>query len=668
MPVAVQPSPRPQSRRARARILALIVLGSLSIPFGLPGGATAAPADHLVVSEVVTGGASASDELIELHNPTASSLPLEGLELIYVTASGATISRRTAWDAGAASVPPGGHVLVANEAGAFAPIADALYASGMAATGGSVAIRIMGATSAIDAVGWGTATSTWREGDSAVVPDAGSSIERLPGGDLGSSHDTDDNASDFVARVVPEPQNLASPPTPAPGGGDPVSTPIPPVPTPIPTPVPPEPTPIPPPATPIAAARSAADGTELTIEGVALTGSGFHDGGGFVADASGGIAVLVTDGAFTRGTLLRITGEIDDRFAQRTLRADGQAVVSVGPGTAPAPRLLATGSVGEETEGELVDIAGTIVGGATTLTTAVAFDVDDGSGPTRVLVGTDTGIDTTIWKAGVGLELNGVAGQRDSTGSGTAGYRVMPRDAADIMRIEPGSPTASPSPPGSPTESPASSAAPGALLTIEGARALPKNARARVRGVVTLPTGVVDESSAIIQDGSGAILLRLGDDVGRLTLGQLVEVAGTRSTKSGMETLRVTEAPTKIGSGSPPSPARIRTGSAGEALEAHLVTVRGALVANARKASSGSVSFEIDDGSWTPPDRGLSGDRRRARPPRCRRVGRGGRRAGTGDDRGAAHAWLPGLAAEHLGPSHRRGRDRRASRFRRVIR
>ncbi|HET8777449.1 MAG TPA: lamin tail domain-containing protein, partial [Candidatus Limnocylindria bacterium] len=150
--------------------------------------------DHLVVSEVVTGGASASDELIELYNPTAAALPLEGLELIYVSSTGATITRRAAWALGAPSVPAGGHVLVANEAGIFASIADAVYASGMAATGGSVALRIAGAGTAIDAVGWGTAASTWREGANAAAPSAGASIERLPGGALGSTQDTDDNA------------------------------------------------------------------------------------------------------------------------------------------------------------------------------------------------------------------------------------------------------------------------------------------------------------------------------------------------------------------------------------------------------------------------------------------------------------------------------------------
>ena len=177
--------------------------------------------NHLVVSEVVTGGASASDELIELHNPTTSALPLEGLEVIYVTSTGATITRRAAWEVGAPSVPAGGHVLIANASGIYASIADATYASGMAATGGSVAIRILGASTAVDAVGWGTTTSSWREGVPAIAPATGASIERLPGGALGSGTDTDDNAADFAERLVPGPQNLASVPTPDPAAATP---------------------------------------------------------------------------------------------------------------------------------------------------------------------------------------------------------------------------------------------------------------------------------------------------------------------------------------------------------------------------------------------------------------------------------------------------------------
>src|SRR6185503_11471543 len=97
--------------------------------------------DHLVVSEVTTGGSSASDELIELYNPSTLALPLEGLEVIYVTSTGGTITRKASWAAGAASLPSGAHLLIANGAGAFAGIADLTYTNGLAAPGGSVAIR-----------------------------------------------------------------------------------------------------------------------------------------------------------------------------------------------------------------------------------------------------------------------------------------------------------------------------------------------------------------------------------------------------------------------------------------------------------------------------------------------------------------------------------------------
>jgi hypothetical protein len=548
--------------------------------------------NHLVISEVVTGGASASDELIELYNPTASALPLEGLEVIYVTSTGATITRRAAWEVGAPSVPAGAHVLIANGSGIYASIGDATYVSGMAATGGSVAIRILGASTAVDAVGWGTTTSSWREGVPAIAPATGASIERLPGGALGSGTDTGDNAADFAERLVPGPQNLAAAPTPHPASATPppppLETPVEPHVTPDPTPIT---TPIPtatpslPPATPIAEARAAPDGTEVTIEGVTLTGSDFHDGGGFVADPTGGIAVLLAGGMFSSGEMVRVTGEIDDRFSQRTLRADAGAVVNLGTAADPTPIAATTGTLGESLEGRLVRIVATVVGRPTALTSGVAFDVDDGSGATRVLVGTVTGIETAAWASGTTIELVGVAGQRDSSGSGTDGYRVLPRHAGDVRG--PTSPTGSQSPPPSAD----------GVTPIRAARAAATGTRVRIRGVVTIPTGLLDGQTAVVQDGTGAILLRLGGDAGRLRLSQRVEVDGERSTLGGMESLRVTEAARSLGAGSEPVAPVTRTGEVDEGDEAQLVVVRGAIVASARRWSSATVSFEIDDGS-----------------------------------------------------------------------
>ncbi len=588
--------PFPIHRAAIRLVLIGAVIGA-QLPLGLAivAAEVVAP-DHLVISEVVTGGASASDELIELYNPTDGPLPLEGLEVIYVSASGATVSRRAAWELGASPVPPGGHVLVANAAGLFAPIADATYASGMAATGGSVAIRILGASTAIDALGWGATASTWQEGTPPAAPAAGASLERLPGAAAGSWQDTGLNSADFVERPVPDPQNLSS--APVPPGEPPAPTPVPTTEPPTPVPSDAEPTPVPRVATPISVARDLDDGMEVTVEGIALTGSDFHDGGGFIADATGGIAVLVTDGGFARGDHVRVTGELDDRFSQRTLRVAAPAITALGTGGDPSAVEVATGAVGEGAEGILVQVRGSIVGSGSPLTTGVAFDLDDGSGAARLVVPTASGIDTSTWKAGTTVDLIGVVGQRDSSGSGSTGYRVMPREPADVRLVSQPAATASPEP-SSPAASPDPSgpASPSDVVSIAAARAAAKNARLVVRGVVTLPPGVVDEDTAVIQDETGAIVLRLGENAGTLRSGRRVEVSGTRSTKSGMETLRVTEPVRDLGSSSLPTSPIVRTGSVGEAAEARLVVARGAIVATPRRAASGSASFDIDDGS-----------------------------------------------------------------------
>lgn len=621
-------NPRP---RWLAGLLVFLIVATLPLA---TVSAVAATPDHLLISEVVTGGASASDELIELYNPTTGPLPLEGLELVYVSASGLTVSRRASWAAGAPAVPPFAHLLVANEAGVYGAVADVVYATGMAATGGSVALRIQGAATALDAVGWGTAAGVWSEGVPTPAPAAGSSIERLPGGAAGSGQDTDDNAADFAVRLVPDPQNSGSPPTPDPSGSPTAtatvtatvtssaqasasaapSTPgasasslpsIAPTPTGAPTggPMPTEtPGPSPEATMDLATARSLPDGTSVTVEAVALTDSTFADGGGYVADQTAGIAVLVTDGSFSRGERLRIRGTIDDRYAQRTIRATGSDILPLGTAEAPSPRTGLTGEVGEAVEGLLVRVTGAIVSGPTALSTGPAYDVDDGSGPVRVLVATATGIDTAAWEIGTGLDLVGVVGQRDSSGTGAAGYRLQPRDAADVVGVtQPGSasasasasPWASASPTAEP--SPAPTLAPG-TVTIGTARTLAKNARVTVRGVVTLPTGIVDDATAVIEDATGAIVLRLGDQAGTLARGRLVEVTGARSTKSGMETLRVTVAPVDRGPAAEPAPLSARTGDVGESVEARLVVVRGA-VASPRRSGSGTVSFDVDDGS-----------------------------------------------------------------------
>ena len=631
---------------ASLAMLVLAIDSAVALPLSGEAADPMAPlvaptAVHLVLSEVMTAGASAADEIIELYNPGAVALPLEGLEVVYVTASGATVTPKAAWSIGAPTVAPGDHLLIANEAGIFASLADARYANGLAAAGGSVALRVQGAGTVLDAVGWGTAASTWLETRPAPAPAAGSSLERLPGGFAGSTQDTDDNLVDFAIQPIPDPQNSGSLAVPQPSGSptgsptaspaesgsetpsaDPTATPtdsgspgatISPAETPIetatPTPTPmPGPTPI-----SIATARSLPDGSVVTVEGVTLTSSDFTDGGGYLADATGAIAMLLSDGAFARGVLLRVTGTVDDRYAQRTIRSDATGISVQGPAPEQLPIEIASGEVGEGFEGGLVQLAGTITSAASALSNGIAFDLDDGSGATRILVGSSTGIDTSAWVRGVELSLIGIVGQRDSSGSGTAGFRVQPRDTLDIVAVEPVAtptptplPTPTPNVTASPTATPVASAsatpgptpAPGVpLVTIAEARAATVGSRVRIRGVVTAPSGLLEAGSAVVQDSTGAILVRLGSDAGSLALGQLVELDGTRSTKTGMLSLRVTKAAVLLGTQADPDPLRRATGALGEAEEARLVIARGVVSTPVSRPGGGAVSFDIDDGS-----------------------------------------------------------------------
>ena len=175
-----------------------------------------------LVGEVMTGGAGASDEFLELYNAGGAVLDLNGHELVYVTATGGTVTRKHAWTT-QTLVPPGRHVLLANGAGTYAAMADATYSGGLAATGGGLVLRVTGGDP-VDGLAWGVAANAFVEGFAGPAPAPGSSLERRPGGELGNATDTNDNLVDTFIQSQPVPQNLAAPATPSttPTPSDPV--------------------------------------------------------------------------------------------------------------------------------------------------------------------------------------------------------------------------------------------------------------------------------------------------------------------------------------------------------------------------------------------------------------------------------------------------------------
>ena len=142
------------------------VTGGVIAPLVAPAAVVGWPSSPgLLLAEVVTGGASASDEYVELTNGGATPIDLAGMEVAYVTASGATVTRKASW-AGTTILEPGRHLLLANALGSWATVADATYSGGLAGTGGALVVRPIGGAP-IDAVGWGDATNAFVEGSAA---------------------------------------------------------------------------------------------------------------------------------------------------------------------------------------------------------------------------------------------------------------------------------------------------------------------------------------------------------------------------------------------------------------------------------------------------------------------------------------------------------------------
>ncbi|HYC06943.1 MAG TPA: lamin tail domain-containing protein, partial [Candidatus Binatia bacterium] len=201
-----------RARRLAACLVLVVVLLATVVASGPPSrsdafepaAAVGWPVSSLVIGEVVTGGASASDEYVEVENARGTTVDLDGLEIAYVTSSGSTVTRKATWSA-PRPLAAGQHLLVANASGAFAAIADATYSGGFAATGGAIVLRPVGG-GPVDAVAWGDATNAFVEGTAAPAPPAGSSIERFPGGSAGNGQDSNDNAADFFVQSAPVPQ------------------------------------------------------------------------------------------------------------------------------------------------------------------------------------------------------------------------------------------------------------------------------------------------------------------------------------------------------------------------------------------------------------------------------------------------------------------------------
>jgi len=187
----------------------------------------------------------------------------------------------------------------------------------------------------------------------------------------------------------------------------------------------------------IAQARSLPLGTTVTIDGVVTVPSGAFssstfDQGFAIQDPTGGIYVSTPDNlGFALRTQVRVTGTLADTVLPGLLvLVDVTDTKPHGSGPKIQPLSVATGGVGEATEGSIVRISGVI---SQPIVNDLPFGfivvVNDGSGDINVFVAASTGINVSGLREGQRIEITGFSGQFADH------FEVDPRTQDDIRPL-----------------------------------------------------------------------------------------------------------------------------------------------------------------------------------------------------------------------------------------
>ena len=187
----------------------------------------------------------------------------------------------------------------------------------------------------------------------------------------------------------------------------------------------------------IAEARSLPLGTTVTIEGVVTVQSGAFSSSTFeqgfaIQDRTGGIYVSVpNNNGLGLRQQVRVTGTLADNVLPGLLVLNNVTNIKLrgtGPKVTPLP--VATGDVGEATEGQLVTITGTITQPIINdLPFGFIVFINDGSGEVHSFICSSTGILITDLNQGQTIEVTGFSGQFASD------FEVDPRTQDDIRII-----------------------------------------------------------------------------------------------------------------------------------------------------------------------------------------------------------------------------------------
>jgi cysteine-rich repeat protein len=192
-------------------------------------GAVGCAATGLLISEIRSrGDGGASDEFIELYNPTTSPVTLDSTWKVEARSNAAS-SYTSRWTGTGKTIPAHGHFLIASAGYTQSPAADEALSTGLT---DAMSVRLSHSGTVVDAICFAfdvtsmmpfTAAGTTYtcEGtlvtnphNNTTVTSTDASIERKPGGAAGNCVDTNDSAADFATLAPANAQSSASPSTP----------------------------------------------------------------------------------------------------------------------------------------------------------------------------------------------------------------------------------------------------------------------------------------------------------------------------------------------------------------------------------------------------------------------------------------------------------------------
>jgi len=345
---------------------------------------------------------------------------------------------------------------------------------------------------------------------------------------------------------------------------------------------------------------------------------------------TGGIAIRL-DAALASpleaGTVVEVTGALSSYFGLRVFATTASGLVADGFEPLPVALAATTGEAGEAFEGTRLVVSGTVTAAPDALSDGLGVTIDDGSGPLRLVVGDSARAGASVGTGDVVTAI-GPLGQRDSSGTGLAGYRLHATRAGEFAVTPEPTPTPSPSPSPSPTPSaspsptpapttspfptasptPASSASPTPTASpspspsadpgqsISDARRAPVGSLVNVTGVVIAEAGRLGTPPLLaIADSSAGIAVHLPDDTAAPPRGTRVQVTGKLADPYGQLEIRPSSSGFRVvGSGPLPAPRDIDALTLGESTEGSLVRVAGIVTGKPTKASSGDITFFLD--------------------------------------------------------------------------